>query len=98
MSFNFYLFIFFEGGEGDFPGGSDGEESACNAGDVSFDPWVRKIPLEKGMATHSNILARRIPWTQETGQLQSVGVQRVRHNSTTHTHIFFGHSMRHVGS
>ena len=34
-----------------------------------FSPWVRKIPLEKGMATHSNIFARRIPWPEETGGL-----------------------------
>ena len=34
-----------------------------------FDPWVRKIPLEKGMATHSSILAWRIPWTEEPGRL-----------------------------
>ena len=33
-------------------------------------------PLEKGMATHSNIIARRIPWTEEPGQLQSVGSQK----------------------
>ena len=37
-------------------------------------------PLEKGMATHSNILAWRIPWTEEPGGLQSTGSQRVRHN------------------
>ena len=36
-----------------------------------FDPWVRKIPLEKGMATLSSILAWRIPWTEEPGGLQS---------------------------
>ena len=30
-----------------------------------FDPWVRKIPLEEGMATHSSILAWRIQWTEE---------------------------------
>ena len=36
-----------------------------------FDLWVRKIPLEKGMATHSSILAWRIPWTEEPGGLQS---------------------------
>jgi len=35
----------------------------------------RKIPLEKGMATHSNILAWRIPWTEEPGGLQSIGLQ-----------------------
>ena len=37
-------------------------------------------PLEKGMATHSSILAWRIPWTEEPGGLQSVGLQRVRHD------------------
>ena len=36
--------------------------------------------LEKGMATHSSILAWRIPWTEEPGGLQSTGLQRVRHN------------------
>ena len=37
-------------------------------------------PLEKGMATHFNILAWRIPWTVEPGRLQSMGSQRVRHD------------------
>ena len=37
-------------------------------------------PLEKGMATHSSILSWRIPWTEESGRLQSMGSQRVRHN------------------
>ena len=36
--------------------------------------------LEKEMATHSGILAWRIPWTEEPGRLQSMGLQRVRHN------------------
>ena len=36
--------------------------------------------LEKEMATHSSILARRIPWTEEFGRLQSMGSQRVRHD------------------
>ena len=35
-------------------------------------------PLEKGMATHSSILAWRIPWTVEPGRLQSMGLQRIR--------------------
>ena len=38
-------------------------------------------PLEKEVATHSNILAWRIPWTEETGGLQSMGLRRVRHVS-----------------
>ena len=37
-------------------------------------------PLEKGMATHSSILIWRILWTEETGGLQSMGLQRVRHD------------------
>ena len=37
-------------------------------------------PLERGMATHSSILAWKIPWTEESDGLQSMGLQRVRHN------------------
>ena len=40
----------------------------------------QKDPLEKGMATHSCILAWRTPWTEEPGRLQSIGSQRVGHN------------------
>ena len=39
------------------------------------------------MAIHSNILAWRIPWTEETGGLQSMGSQRVGHNSVTSLHL-----------
>ena len=42
-------------------------------------------PLEKGMATHSSILAWMIPWTEEPGGLQSLGSQRVGHNRATNT-------------
>ena len=46
--------------------------------------WVQslgwKYPLKEAMATHSSILAWRIPWTEGTGGLQSSGSQRVRHN------------------
>ena len=44
-------------------------------------------PLEKGMATHSSILAWRIPWTEESGGLQSMGSQRVRQYWVTNTHF-----------
>ena len=55
-----------------FPGGSDGKESACNAGD--WDSILsQEDPLEKEMATHSSILAWRIPWTEEPGRLQPTG-------------------------
>ena len=40
----------------------------------------REDPLEKGMATHISILAWRIPWTEEPGRMQSIGLQRVRHD------------------
>ena len=40
----------------------------------------QKDPLEEGMATHSSVLAWRIPWTEEPGGLQSMGLQRVRHD------------------
>ena len=46
--------------------------------------------LEKGMATHSSILAWRIPWTEEPGGLQSIESQRIGHNLSdlAHIHIF----------
>ena len=54
------------------PGGSD---SIClQFRRTGFDLW------EKGMATYSSILAWRIPWTEEPGGLQSMGLQRIRHN------------------
>ena len=56
------------------PGGSYGKESACSAGDqVQSLGW--EDLLETGMATHSSVLAWRIPWTKEPGGLQSVGSQ-----------------------
>ena len=44
-------------------------------------------PLEKEMATHSSILAWRIPWTEEPSGLQSMGLQRVGHNWATSFHL-----------
>ena len=62
-----------------FPGSSAGKESICNAGDPSLIlGW--EDPLEEGMATHSSILAWRIPWTEEPGGLQFTGLQRVGHD------------------
>ena len=56
--------------------------SAYNA-----ETWVQSLGqedlLEKEMATHSSILAWKIPWTEEPGGLQSMGSQRVRHNRET---------------
>ena len=56
------------------PHSSIGEESACNAGDPSSIPGLGRSP-EKEMATHSSILAWRIPWTEEPGRLQSMRLQ-----------------------
>ena len=48
------------------------------------ETWVGSLgqedSLEKGLATHSNILALRIPWTEEPNRLQSMGTQRVEHD------------------
>ena len=62
-----------------FSGGSDGKESACNAGDLGLIPGSED-PLEMGMATHSSTLAWRILWTEEPGGLQSMRSPRVRHD------------------
>ena len=65
-----------------FPGGSDGKESASNVGDSGLSPgW--DDPLEKEMATHASILAWEIPWTEESGWLQSMGSRRVGYNLAT---------------
>ena len=56
-------------------GGSDGKASACNAGDLGSIPGLEDS-LEKEVATHSNILAWRNPWTEERGGLQSMEFSR----------------------
>ena len=61
------------------PGGSDSKESACSAGDPGSTPGLRRSPGE-GNGDPQPILAWRIPWTEEPGQLQSMGSQRVGHN------------------
>ena len=65
---------------GPFSQVSDGKESACQRKRWRFDPWIRKIRLEREMATHSSLLAWRIPWTEEPDGLQSIGSQRVRYD------------------
>ena len=48
------------------------------------ETWIQSLgwedPLEEVMATHSSILAWKLPWTEEPGRLQSMGWQRVRHD------------------
>ena len=59
-----------------FPGGSDGKESTCSVAELSLFP----SSLEKGMATHFSILAWRIPWTEESGELWSMESQGIGHD------------------
>jgi len=65
-----------------FPGGASGKEPTCQY--RRQGTWVQSLgeedPLEEGMATHSSILAWRIPWTEELGGLQFIGSERVRHD------------------
>ena len=58
-----------------FPGGSVVKNPPADTGDMDLIPGLEDS-LEKGMATHSGILARRIPWTEEPGRLQSMGLQK----------------------
>ena len=59
-------------------GGSDGKESICNVKNLS--PGGQEDPLEKGTATHSSILAWRIPWAEKPSGLLSMGSQRLGHD------------------
>ena len=65
-----------------FPGGSDGKEFPCDTGDPGSVFGLGRS-LEKEMATHSSILAWRIPWREEPGGLPSMGLQRVGHDLVT---------------
>ena len=58
-----------------FSGGSAVKNLPTNAGDLGSTPGSED-PLEKEMATHSGILMREIPWTEEPGGLQSIGLQK----------------------
>ena len=66
-------------GQEAFLGGSHGKESACNVGDP-VQSLGGEDPVEKGLATHSSILAWKISWTEEADGLQSIGLQRVGHD------------------
>ena len=60
------------------PRGLSGKESVCN--ETRFPSLGQEDPLEKEMAAHSSILAWKIPWTEESGGLQSRGSQRAGHD------------------
>ena len=86
------------------PGGADGKESACNAGDQGSYPWLGKNPLKRVWQPVPVFLLGESPWIEEPGRLQSMGSQRVRHDwatklitawahthTHTHTHIIYKH-------
>ena len=67
-----------------FPGHSVGKECTQPAMLEIQETWVQSLaqeePLEEGIATHSSILAWRLSWTEEPGELQSIESQRIRHS------------------
>ena len=83
----FFAIAFFWGIEMNFSDGSVGKKSTCNAGDMGWESQGWEDPLEKDKATYSSILAWRIPWTEESGRLQSTGLQRVRPIEQLHFHF-----------
>ena len=62
-----------------FLGSSEGKKNPPAVQETQIRPLGQKDSLKKEMATHSSILACRIPWTEEPGRLQSMGSQRVGH-------------------
>ena len=62
-----------------FPGGSDGKESAFSAGDPGLIPGLGRSPGE-GNSNPGQYPDWRIPWTEDSGRLQSTGLQRVGHD------------------
>ena len=62
-----------------FPGGSDGKASACNAGDPGSIPELRRSPGE-GNGNPLQYSCWKIPWTEDSGRRQSMGLQRVGYN------------------
>ena len=63
------------------------KNSPFQCGRPRLDPWGQEDSLEKGMATHSSILAWRNSWTEEPGGLQSTELQRGGHNWATNTQM-----------
>ena len=69
-----------------FPGHTSGKEPTCKfwrQKTCRFDPWVRKIPWRRAWQPTPVILAWRIPWTEEPGELQSIGSKEVDRTEAT---------------
>ena len=65
------------------------EKNLCTKKDTQPRSLGQEDPVEKGIATHSNYLAWRIPWTEKLGRLQSMGLQRLRHDWATNPSLHF---------
>ena len=63
-----------------FPGGASGKEPVCQKERMWVHSLCGEDPLEKEIATPSSILAWRIPWTEQPGELQSLELQKVKHD------------------
>ena len=76
------LFLYLSMEEADFPGGLAMRNLSAMQEKQEMGVWSLgwEDPLEKSMATHSSVLARKIPWTEEPGKLLYMVLQRVRHN------------------
>ena len=74
-----------------FPGGVTGKESTCQCRRCKrhgFDSWIRNIPWHRKWQPKS-ILAWKIPWSEEPGRLQTMGLQKFGHDwAHTYTHSF----------
>ena len=73
-----------------FPGGASGKELNCRCRRCKrcgFEALGREDPLEETMAPHSSIFAWKIPWTEEPGGQQSIGLQRVGHDQSNLAHM-----------
>ena len=80
--FAMFIFTYFGKVIWDFPGGSLLKNLPANLGDGGDMDSIpgQEDPLEEAMATHSRILACKIPWTEELGRLQFIGSRRVGHD------------------
>ena len=80
------------------PRGASGKNLPANAGDMScrFDPWVRKILWSQKWQPTLVFLPGESPWTEEPSGLQSIGLQRVRHD-WAHIHILHLYLVQNIG-
>ena len=76
----FFFFFFIAKHLKGFPGGSEGKESVCNAGDLGSIPGLGKFPWRRAWQPTPIFLPGESPWTEEPGGLQFMGSQKVGHD------------------